>query len=197
MTVNILFFAKSRELSGINSAQITVLSQCSFTHLLENILQQYPSLSVISENIILALNEDYLSKDSDWRVIKMANHVEIRENKLDLEKITSNVTSPSCGAVSVFIGTTRDNFDGKRFVNRLETNGKWKKLAMEHRIGLVPVTEASIIIAISSPHRKESLDAVQYAIDTVKAIVPVWKKEIYEDESSQWKENKECYWKSS
>lgn len=65
MTVNILFFAKSRELSGINSAQITVLSQCSFTHLLENILQQYPSLSVISENIILALNEDYLSKDSD------------------------------------------------------------------------------------------------------------------------------------
>ncbi|XP_071167209.1 molybdopterin synthase catalytic subunit-like [Mytilus edulis] len=146
----------------------------------------------------------------------MENHVEIRENKLDLEKITSTVTSPSCGAVSVFIGTTRDNFDGKR-VKTLEYEAyipmakkkmsevcqqirdKWEVecIAMEHRIGLVPVTEASIIIAISSPHRKESLEAVQYAIDTVKAIVPVWKKEIYEDESSQWKENKECYWKFS
>lgn len=143
-------------------------------------------------------------------------HVDITEDRLDLEKLTNFVTSPSCGAVSVFIGTTRNNFDGKK-VLQLEyeayipmakkkmleicqqIGNSWsiEKIAMEHRLGVVPVAEASIIIAISSPHRKESLEAVQYAIDMVKAVVPVWKKEIYEDDTSEWKENKECYWKST
>jgi len=49
-------------------------------------------------------------------------------------------------------------------------------VAMEHRLGLCPVGEASVIIAVSSAHRRESLDAVSYAIDTLKANVPIWKK---------------------
>ena len=62
----------------------------------------------------------------------------------------------------------------------------------------MPILEGSVIIAISSPHRQQSLEAVQFAIDTVKAKVPVWKKEIYEEGagSPQWKENKECTWSS-
>lgn len=143
-------------------------------------------------------------------------HVDITEDRLDLEKLTNFVTSPSCGAVSVFIGTTRNNFDGKKVLQLdyeayipmakkkmleicQQIGNSWsiEKIAMEHRLGVVPVAEASIIIAISSPHRKESLEAVQYAIDMVKAVVPVWKKEIYEDDTSEWKENKECYWKST
>lgn len=77
---------------------------------------------------------------------------------------------------------------------------KWpetKHIAVHHRLGVVPVKEASIIIAISSPHRKESLEAVQFAIDEVKKKVPIWKKEFYGGESegiSAWKENKECPW---
>jgi len=55
--------------------------------------------------------------------------------------------------------------------------------------------EASVIIAVSSVHRAESLEAVQYAIDTLKKIVPIWKKEVYgEDEGYVWKANKECLW---
>ena len=49
--------------------------------------------------------------------------------------------------------------------------------------------------AISSAHRKDSLEAVQFAIDELKATVPIWKKELYED-GSEWKENKECFWTS-
>lgn len=48
------------------------------------------------------------------------------------------------------------------------------------------------MIAISSAHRKESLEAVQYAIEEVKAKVPVWKKEVYEDDTALWKSNAEC-----
>jgi len=139
--------------------------------------------------------------------------VDVTEKKLNVEEITELVSDEACGAVSLFIGTTRNNFDGKE-VTKLEYEAyepmarkkmlevcgmirrQWHvhKVAIVHRIGVVPVKEASIIIAISSAHRKESLEAVQFAIDTVKAVVPVWKKEIYADKTSTWKQNKECEW---
>ena len=67
-------------------------------------------------------------------------------------------------------------------------------IAIHHRLGEVPVKEASVVIAVSSPHRKESLRAVEYAIDALKASVPIWKKEIYDNNTADWKENKECSW---
>ncbi|CAG5133639.1 unnamed protein product [Candidula unifasciata] len=139
--------------------------------------------------------------------------VDILYEKLSVEDISDMVSSPSCGAVSMFIGTTRDNFDGKQVLKldyeayipmakrkMLEVcasiRQQWDvhNIAIIHRIGVVPVKEASIVIAISSEHRKESLEAVHFAIDTMKAIVPIWKKEIYADEASAWKHNKECAW---
>lgn len=65
------------------------------------------------------------------------------------------------------------------------------------RLGIVPVMEASVVIAVSSPHRAESLEAVQYAIDTLKSSTPIWKKEVYASEDAEWKENKECAWRST
>jgi molybdopterin synthase catalytic subunit len=64
-------------------------------------------------------------------------------------------------------------------------------------LGIVPVMEASVVIAVSSPHRAESLQAVQYAIDTIKSLTPIWKKEVYASGQPEWKENKECAWKST
>lgn len=70
-------------------------------------------------------------------------------------------------------------------------------IAIYHRLGEVPVTEASVAIAVSSSHRQESLRAVEYAINTLKASVPIWKKEIYDIEEPKWKENIECTWSNS
>lgn len=67
-------------------------------------------------------------------------------------------------------------------------------IAIYHRLGLVEIREASVVIAVSSPHRKTSLGAVEVAIDELKKRVPIWKKEIYDDDESTWKENKECQW---
>lgn len=58
-----------------------------------------------------------------------------------------------------------------------------------HRLGTVPVGEASIVIAVSSPHRKEAFSACEYILEQVKLKVPIWKKEIYEDGEPSWKEN--------
>lgn len=77
---------------------------------------------------------------------------------------------------------------------------KWpevKHIALYHRLGLVPIKESSVVIAISSPHRQDSLEAVQFAIDELKRTVPIWKKEIYGGDyegTEMWKENKECKW---
>jgi len=93
-----------------------------------------------------------------------------------------------------------------------QLRGKWaiENIGVIHRLGLVPVKEASIVVAISSEHRRESLEAVHFAIDALKAAVPIWKKEVYAgdqeltsnsdsgmaDENSAWKANQECFWKS-
>ena len=63
-----------------------------------------------------------------------------------------------------------------------------------NRLGLVGIEDASVVIAVSSVHRKESLEAVSFLIDSLKSLVPIWKKEIYDDGNTTWKENKECHW---
>ncbi|RXM94448.1 Molybdopterin synthase catalytic subunit [Acipenser ruthenus] len=100
------------------------------------------------------------------------------------------------GWQSVEQGITRNSFEGKKVVELeyeayipmaqsemkkicWDVRRKWpsvKHIAIHHRLGVVPVSEASVIIAISSPHRSESLEAVKYCIDTLKATVPIWKK---------------------
>jgi molybdopterin synthase catalytic subunit len=142
---------------------------------------------------------------------------------LTVEQACADVAHPSTGATATFVGTTRNNFGG-RPVDRLEYEAyapmavreigrvcavarlKWPGLvgvAVYHRLGVVPVGESSIVIAASSPHRREALEAVAYTIDTVKATVPIWKKEFYGDGTSTfghhgggeadgaWKANKE------
>ncbi|CAI5743595.1 unnamed protein product [Peronospora destructor] len=139
--------------------------------------------------------------------------VKVSYEPLDNQRAVEFVTHPSAGAISTFIGTTRDNFQGKKVV-RLEYEGytsmavaelhkicvaireKWPEVvgvALFHRLGVVKVAEASVIVAVSSPHRQEALAACSFAIDTLKAMVPIWKSEQYQGDERMWKENVE--WK--
>ena len=144
-------------------------------------------------------------------------HVEvgITSELLDIGKAYNAVLDDGCGAVASFVGTTRDNHNGKSVV-RLEyeahssmaaammlelakkaaqqSGNQLRRIYMVHRIGPVLVREASILITVSSPHREAALAAVAWLIDQVKATVPVWKKEWYADGSGQWKRNSECCW---
>ncbi|XP_014665196.1 PREDICTED: molybdopterin synthase catalytic subunit-like isoform X2 [Priapulus caudatus] len=146
----------------------------------------------------------------------MTDHIYLTSEKLSVDEITQLVSAPDCGAVSLFVGSTRDSFEG-RVVKQLEYEAytpmaeaemrnicamlreKWriKHIAVFHRLGVVPVMEASVIIAVSSEHRTDSLEAVSFAINALKSSVPIWKKEIYEEGVAEWKENKECKWRRS
>ncbi len=130
--------------------------------------------------------------------------IEITDQPLDPERVTNLVRRNGNGAVVTFLGTTRDNFEGKR-VLRLEYEAYYdmalKKLeeirremqeefgvedvAISHRTGLVDIGQISLIVAVAAPHRKEAFYACHKVVDRVKEIVPIWKKEVYED-GSRW-----------
>ena len=135
--------------------------------------------------------------------------VELTEAVIDVGVVREAVSREEAGAVLVFEGVTRNHHDGRAVV-RLEYEAyasmaktqmsvicdtiasRWpgSRVAMIHRIGVVDVGEASVVIAVSAPHRDEAYAASRFAIDTLKASVPIWKKEVYAD-GSVWKANAE------
>ena len=130
--------------------------------------------------------------------------INITSDPLDPDSITKLVRKNSNGAIITFLGTTRDSTDGKR-VNYLEYEAyqpmaqdmirqifdevkeRWEieDLAMSHRLGKVDIGEISMVVAIASPHRKQAFEAGQYSIDRIKEIVPIWKKEFFDD-GEEW-----------
>ncbi|XP_043706359.1 molybdopterin synthase catalytic subunit-like [Telopea speciosissima] len=128
---------------------------------------------------------------------------------IDVAKYMNFVHSSKSGAIATFSGTTRDTFEGKTVVELryeayvpmvirsvksicLSARSSWSldSIAVAHRLGPVPVGETSIFIAISAVHRVDALDACKYLIDEIKALVPIWKKEVYSN-GEVWKENSE------
>ena len=120
----------------------------------------------------------------------MKDLILITHNQLDVAAISASVTEDCTGATSIFVGTTRDNFQGRKVVRLeyeayegmavkeleklcVEVRTKWPgvhKIAIQHRLGLVEVTQASVVIAISSPHRRDSLE-VRSRIINVKGLM--------------------------
>ena len=130
--------------------------------------------------------------------------IELTEKTLDPEKITDKVRRDTNGAVVTFLGTTRDNFEGKTVVTleyeafdemavkkleevRQELMAEFglEEIAISHRVGIVGIGEISLVIAVGSPHRKEAFNACHKAVDRIKEVVPIWKKEVYKD-GSRW-----------
>ena len=125
---------------------------------------------------------------------------EIVKDPISIEEITNKVIRNEAGAVTTFIGTVREFTYGKRTLSLeyqayekmavkmleqigREINEKWDdaKVAITHRIGKLEITEIAVVIAVSTPHRKDAYAANEYAIERIKQIVPIWKKEIWED----------------
>jgi len=134
----------------------------------------------------------------------------LQAGPIDVSVVREAVSRPGAGAVLVFEGVTRDNFDGRPVLGlayeayaemavpqmeaiggELRTRWPGARVAMIHRTGPVDIGEASVVIAVSAPHRVEAYEASRFAIDALKARVPVWKKEHYAD-GSVWKANAEC-----
>jgi molybdopterin synthase catalytic subunit len=131
--------------------------------------------------------------------------VSITDKSIDVESLLSGVASPAAGAVVLFLGTTREFTAGRqtasldyecyaemalRKMAELESQARarWnlEGCAIIHRVGNVPIGEASVAIAVCTAHRAAAFEAGEWLIDTLKEVVPIWKKENWADGESQW-----------
>jgi len=133
--------------------------------------------------------------------------IEIVSEKIDIVQVLESIKDCSAGGIDMFIGTTRNYSNGKKVLSleyevyvpmaikkmkEIEeiVRKRWEicKISMIHRIGKVEVGEVSVVIAVSSTHRKEAFESCQFTIDILKKEVPIWKKEVFENGES-WVEN--------
>jgi molybdopterin synthase catalytic subunit len=123
----------------------------------------------------------------------------VTDKPIHLQELVDFVTHPEAGAIATFIGTTRNNNDGRKVIAldyeaypemaekelvRLgeEAKRRWQicRMAIVHRIGPVQIAEPSVMIAVSAGHREAAFAACRFAIEEIKNTVPIWKKEVYE-----------------
>ena len=124
---------------------------------------------------------------------------------LDVGAAFAFLQTPTAGGIDLFVGTTRQWTAGKETVRleydcyeamalkemaRLakEAQARWpvERVCLLHRLGVVPPAEASVVVGVATPHRADAFAASRFLIDTLKQHVPIWKREVYADGSTEW-----------
>jgi molybdopterin synthase catalytic subunit len=131
--------------------------------------------------------------------------IRLTHDPIDHAALTESVRRPGCGAVVIFLGTVRD-LTGDQVTVALDyeayppmaekkmaeiaddTRARWPvgAIAMVHRLGRLAVGEVSVAVAVSCPHRAQAFEACRHAIDRLKDLVPIWKKENAPDGGGDW-----------
>jgi len=131
--------------------------------------------------------------------------IAITENPIDHAMLTEQVRSNKAGAVCTFLGTVREMTGGKRTSwldyeaypemalktmadLEAQARSRWPVIeaAIVHRVGHLDLGEISVVVAVSCPHRHQAFDAARWLIDTLKEVVPIWKKEVWADGTEEW-----------
>ncbi|MGV3502400.1 MAG: molybdenum cofactor biosynthesis protein MoaE [Adhaeribacter sp.] len=126
--------------------------------------------------------------------------IAITDTPIDTQEVIASVQDEGAGAVNVFIGTVRNQSQTKPVVQldfeafdsmalkkmqqlAEEAASRWpvRKVSIVHRKGSLQIGDIAVVIAVSTPHRKASFEACEFLIDTLKEVVPIWKKEFFED----------------
>lgn len=131
--------------------------------------------------------------------------IRLTRDAIEFQVLTEQVRRDECGAVVLFLGTVRD-LTGERMTVALDYEAypamAQKKMAeieadirqrwpvgdivLEHRLGHLNVGDISVAVAVSCPHRAQAFEACRHAIDRLKELVPIWKKENWADGSTDW-----------
>jgi len=131
--------------------------------------------------------------------------IQIRTDPIDHAAVTESVRSNLAGAVCTFLGTVREMTGDRRTASldyeaypdmaqkkmaelEAEARRRWPVInaALVHRVGHLELGEISVVVAVSCPHRDQAFEACRWLIDTLKEVVPIWKKELWADGSEEW-----------
>jgi molybdopterin synthase catalytic subunit len=209
IAVTIRLFAAYREAVGKAELPLTMPSGSTVGALAREMVKRYPKLPRDPQKLVVAVNQEYrehsdvLNNGDEVALIPPVSggesHILITDQPLDPQAVTQQVKAPEHGAVVTFTGTTRDHNDGRRVLrleyeayrpmaNRKlaevaqEMKARWPigEVAIAHRIGRVDIGETSLVVAVGAGHRREAFAAALYAVDRIKQVVPIWKKEFFE-----------------
>ena len=199
MPVTVRLFAGLRERAGWSSREIDAATVGDVWAAL--------GLGDEPEGLLYAVNREYAGRECELREgdeVALIPPVSggafrVTEEPLSLDAVAAEVADERAGAVATFTGTVRRQSRGRE-VERLEYEAYAEMaeevmtklaadlqsrhevcaVAIHHRVGRLEIGDASVMIAVSAPHRQAALAACQEAIDTLKETVPLWKKEVYE-----------------
>ncbi len=205
MAVRVRLFAGLRERAGWSVREIEGA---------DRVADVWPALGLGDEpaGLLYAVNREYagperqLADGDEVAVIPPVSGGAFRlsDTPLSFEAVVDEVRSDRAGAIATFVGTTRVHSRGRTVIHldyeayeemaeqvmakiaeELKERYDVSGIAIHHRTGRVEIGEASVVIAVSAPHRQDALAACKDAIDALKERVPLWKKEVYEG-GEQW-----------
>jgi MoaE-MoaD fusion protein len=200
MAVTVKLFAGLRERAGWSERELDGVAR---------VADVWPALDLGAEppGLLYAVNMEYAERErelADGDEIALIPPVSggsfrLSAEPLSLDAVVDEVRSDRAGAIATFVGTTRVESRGRSVEHldyeayegmaekvmadiaaELEQRYDLCEIAIHHRTGRVDIGEASVVIAVSAPHRGDALAACKDAIDTLKEQVPLWKKEVYE-----------------
>jgi molybdopterin converting factor subunit 1 len=198
MVVTVRLFAGLRERAGSDRVQVELPDGAVVSDLLA-------AMEIAPRSCVVAINREYADAGAPVREgdevalvppvsgggANVVRVVRVTGEPLDVAAVAAAVRDPAAGAVVVFEGVTREvpELDYEAYVEmaeaRLRAIGEevaaahgLSAVALEHRVGTVPLSEPSVIVAASAPHRGDAFDGARALIDRVKAEAPIWKVEV-------------------
>jgi molybdopterin synthase catalytic subunit len=197
--ISVRLFAGLRERAGLSRLELEGV---------ERVGDVWARLDLGDEpgGLLYAVNREYVDRShtlADGDEVALIPPVSggdflITDRPLEVARVVAEVERDEAGAVASFVGTVRNASRGRdvtyleyeafeemaepmlrRLGDELTAKHGLSAVAIHHRIGRVEIGEASVVIAVSAPHRAAALDACREAIDTLKETIPLWKKEVY------------------
>jgi MoaE-MoaD fusion protein len=209
--IKVQLFAAFAEFAGTRELQLEFTPSMTCSDAWKQIVAKYPRLEKIPP--LFAVAQEYVPRDTELKdgdelmlfpPVSGGSPSYIYSEPLSVQRALESIRDDDGGGEAVFIGRVRRNSEGKKIrylhyecqipmaekeISKIidEMRSRWplKKVHIEHRIGQLEVGDLAVIVAISSEHRKEALEACRYGIDELKHRVPIWKKEVSES-GEEW-----------
>ena len=217
MKVRIIAFATASDVLGKEAVELTLPEAAGLDELRCALVARHPTLDVLWDRLAVAVDgrlargEARLTDGCEVALLPPvsggAPAAYLTDDPIDVAAIERSIAGDGRGAVLLFLGTVRDHHRGRtvdrltysayrpmarqmlgRICRELEAAADGLKVAIVHRLGEVPVGEASVVIASASPHRAAAYEASREALERLKREVPIWKREHYADGRAVWRE---------
>lgn len=219
MQITVRFFAQHRDIVGTPELRLDLPDGTTLGALWAQLGEQYPALRPLSRSVMFAVNQSYADPatvlhDGDEAAFippvsgGQDDAVEpfmVTEQPLDGQALQRYVQTAADGAVVLFTGVVRDNFDGRatdhlvyeayaamavpvlrQLAEEAQARLEIGRVAVHHRVGRLAIGETAVIVAVAAPHRHAAFAAAEQIMDRIKDVAPIWKREHWMDGAAEW-----------